>query len=105
MSIVSERVPIAHIRRAVDLTAAGHTAAQVAELLVAEGVAVPREDQNPRLLRHPDGGVFPADGAPDRWTASKVEALLATPEADPDSGYAAARARLGSSTTTRLTVA
>ena len=105
MSITSERVLIAHIRRAADLTAAGQTAAQVAELLIAEGVPVPREDANPRLLRYPDGYVFTAEGTPGQWTAAKVAQLLATPEANPADGYATARSRLGSSTTTRLTVA
>ena len=55
MSITSERVATVHIRRAVDLTATGLGPAQVAELLVAEGVPVPREDTNPWLLSHPDG--------------------------------------------------
>ena len=43
MSITSERVATVHIRRA----ATGLGPAQVAELLVAEGVPVPREDTNP----------------------------------------------------------
>jgi phage baseplate assembly protein gpV len=104
MSITSERYPIAHLRRAVALSDAGQPAAAIATTLQAEGVPVPREDTNPRLLRHEDGSLFPAEGAPGRWTAAKVTAPLATPEADPTDGYATARAKLGSGTTTTLTV-
>ena len=106
MSIVSEQYPTAHIRRAVDLTAAGQSAAQIAATLQAEGVPVPREDvTHHALYRHPDGSLFPAEGAPARWTAAKVTALLACPEASSTNNYAAAQAKLGSPITTTLTIA
>jgi hypothetical protein len=105
VSITSERVKIAHLRRAVDLTTAGQTAAQVATTLQAEGVPVPRQQVTHYAhLRHDDGSLFPAEGAPGRWTAAKVTTLLACPEASPTGGYAAAKAKLGSEVTTTLTV-
>ena len=106
MSITSGSVLIEHLRRAAALSDAGQTVAQVAATLQAEGVPVPRQQVTHYAhYRHDNGELFPAEGTPGQWTAAKVTALLTCPEADPGDGYAAARSRLGSSSTTRLTVA
>ena len=105
MAITSENVLTAHVKRAVDLTAAGQSAAQVAVILQAEGVPVPRQQvTHHALLRYDDGSVLPAEGAPGRWTEAKVTALLSCPETVSTGNYAAARAKLGSDITTSLTV-
>lgn len=105
MSIASERWPTAHLRRAVNLTAAGLSPGQVAATLQAEGVPVPQQQvTHHALYRHDTGELFPSEGAPGRWTAAKVTAVLAAPEADPADSYAAARAKLGSNVTTTLTI-
>ena len=43
-------------------------------------------------------------GNPSRWTAAAVAQVLAAPEASPTNNYAAARAKLGSDSSTTLSV-
>jgi hypothetical protein len=106
VSIVSEPWPTEHLRTVARLTAAGLSSAQIAVQLNDQGVPVPRQAvTHHSLYRHSHPYALPTDaGSPARWNAAAVAALTACPEYDAADGYAAARAKLGSSVTTTLTM-